>query len=347
MSKKRANGEGTCYQLADGSWRAVSADKSVYRTRKTQRAAMAARDQELARRGGAVIGAASTVAAYLRSFAIAKLSAVPPIRPTTYAGYVAIAETHIIPIIGNISLEHVNPSDVQRVIDAAVASSKSASTIIQIYGFMLQAFQRASNKQLMLRNPCADTSVSVPKKRTAEVQPLYAGEVQSFLKVASDDEYEALWLMAIGFGPRRGEAIGIDLRDAEVWLETPADGAAPFYRAIVRVGKSLQRYKLDPLDPKCRTTLQCLPPKTRKSSRTIELPTIAAESLHRWLLVRANRKATSAHWEDSGYLFCTKYGTALEPRKVTERFQQLLELANGTKRKLHILRHTAASMALA
>lgn len=331
---KRANGEGSCYQLTDGRWRAVDAGRTVYRIGKTQREAIAARDEALKVRGTVLQRASSrsTVREFLAAWLVSKHAS---IRSTTAAGYAGTIATHIVPLIGTKRLDQLEPADLQLCLDTAAKLGRSVATIRHIYRLAHQAFEHARKQRLIAQNPC--DSVMVPRKKRSIVVPLYDAVLKGFMQHAATDRLEALWLMAAGFGPRRGEALGLLLADTRVWSEERPDGT--HWRAITRTHQSLQRGPAG-------TGLILLPPKSDCGDRTVELPEIAAEALHRWLEQReTEQRVAGKRWQESGLLFCSRYGTALEPRHISRKAVALIAAA-GAVSNLKALRHTAASMML-
>lgn len=335
---KRANGEGSCYQLSNGTWRAVDADRTVYRIGKTQREAIRKRDEELARRGVSIgrIEGKHTVAEFLDAWLKSKAAS---IRERTIEGYAAIISTHVTPMVGALQLRRVTTRDVQSVIDAAAEKKKSPATIRHIARLMNDAFAQAVSWKLIPVNPCS--GVIVPKRARPKAQPLYDDVLGAFLRIAAADRLEALWLMLVGFGPRRGEAVGLALEDLVIWEEPIVDPATQSIttrkRGMLTIKRSLQR---------AGGELKFFDSKTSAGTRTIELPMIAIEAIERWMTRREEEKrAAGDRWEESGLVFCTRRGTPLEPRYVTKLFKQLLA-SIGAVNKLHALRHTTASIML-
>jgi integrase len=59
------------------------------------------------------------------------------------------------------------------------------------------------------------------------------------------------------------------------------------------------------------------------------------------------RLAAGAAWEDSGFVFASPVGTALEQRNVTREFRVLIVAAGLPVVRFHDMRHTAATLLLA
>nr|MBA2304181.1 tyrosine-type recombinase/integrase [Acidobacteriota bacterium] len=60
-----------------------------------------------------------------------------------------------------------------------------------------------------------------------------------------------------------------------------------------------------------------------------------------------DRLAAGGTWTDSGFVFTSPIGTAMEPRNVTRQFRALLVAAELPVIRFHDLRHTAATLLLA
>jgi len=73
---------------------------------------------------------------------------------------------------------------------------------------------------------------------------------------------------------------------------------------------------------------------------------VAALKAHRTRQLE-DRLAAGGVWNESGFVFTSPIGTALEPRNVTREFHALLAGAELPAVRFHDLRHTAATLLLA
>jgi integrase len=73
---------------------------------------------------------------------------------------------------------------------------------------------------------------------------------------------------------------------------------------------------------------------------------VAALKAHRTRQLE-DRLAAGGAWKDSGFVFTSPIGTALEPLNVTREFHVLLASAGLPVIRFHDLRHTAATLLLA
>jgi integrase len=86
-------------------------------------------------------------------------------------------------------------------------------------------------------------------------------------------------------------------------------------------------------------------PKTEGSRRILSLPASAIAALWAYRDRRAwERKAAVARWLESGMVFTTPIGTAIDPDNLTKAYKALLKGAGLRDQRFHDLRHTAATL---
>jgi integrase len=76
-------------------------------------------------------------------------------------------------------------------------------------------------------------AVKAPRPVPEDMRPLSAGEARKFLDAAKGDRSEALYVLAITAGLRRGELLGLRWEDADLENDVLRVG-----RALVREGGS-------------------------------------------------------------------------------------------------------------
>ncbi len=96
------------------------------------------------------------------------------------------------------------------------------------------------------------------------------------------------------------------------------------------------------------TEVRIGPPKTKAGERTVALSeaTVAMLREHQ-ARQRRERLAWGEAWHDSGHVFSYEDGRMLRPDHVTHLFRRLAKEAGLPLIRLHNLRHTSASLALA
>ena len=89
------------------------------------------------------------------------------------------------------------------------------------------------------------------------------------------------------------------------------------------------------------------PPKSRRSERTIALDavTLAALEHHREVQL-LERDLAGPAYEDGDLVFCDELGRHIHPANLTAAFKRRRRAAGIPTGSLHILRHTAATLAL-
>ena len=89
------------------------------------------------------------------------------------------------------------------------------------------------------------------------------------------------------------------------------------------------------------------PPKSKRSERTIALDPDTVQALrHHRDTQRLERDLAGAAYEDGDLAFCDELGRPIQPKWLTKRFTTLRAAAGIPTGSLHILRHTAATLAL-
>lgn len=171
------------------------------------------------------------------------------------------------------------------------------------------------------------TLADVPSVQRAEITPLTPEQAKQFLDIVQGDRLYALYVVALGLGLRKGEVLGLRWQDVD--LE----------RGALTVSSSLQRIDGQP---------HLVAPKTERSRRTLELPAVVLQALreHRHRQ-REERIRFADEWQESGLVFTTHIGTALEGRNVTRHFHAALARAGLPRFRFYDMRHSAASFLLA
>ena len=328
---RRGNGEGTITRRKDGRWEArytvVTANgpkrKVLYgKTRADVSAkltkAMADRDV------GLVFDAAgSTVGDYLDRWLSDAVKGT--VRESTYSRDKYLVTNHIKPALGRLKLKNLNAMHLQGLYRERLDSGLSASTVQKIHHVLHKGLRQAVRWNLIPRNPADE--VKAPAPTSKEMHPLSAEEARRLLDAAQGDRFEALYVLAVHTGMRRGELLGLKWDDVD--LEN----------ATVRVRRTLTR-----IDNGRRLALG--PPKNKKSRRTVRLTERAVEALRSHLERQlAEIEALGDLYKDQGLVFTTEAGTLINPSNLRQRsLASLLKRAGLPQITFHDLRHTCASL---
>ena len=330
---KRGRGEGSIYRRRDGRWTAeisLEGGKSKFlygRTRKEvqEKLKTALYEQQ---QGTLVTGAQQKVGPFLTHWL--EDAHKRSIRPRTYERYEEIVRLHLAPGIGHHQLQKLSPQHLQAFYSKKLEEGLSATTVVSLHNVLHRALETAVRWNLIARNPC--DLVSPPRRKRFEIQPLSLPQIQQFLAAARGHRQEALFVLALATGMRRGELLGLKWQDLNL-----EQGTLQVRRILTRIPSKLPGKGFEEAEP-----------KTDKGRRRIALAPFAAEALrqHRLSQLEAKLKAGPA-WRDHDYVFCTSIGTYLNPtRDVLGALKSLLDKAGLPDIRFHDLRHSCATMLL-
>jgi integrase len=152
-------------------------------------------------------------------------------------------------------------------------------------------------------------------------------QLRALLAHVRADSLYAAWMLFATTGMRRGEVAG--LRWADVDLDTG--------RASPRRPRVVVNYDVVVSEP-----------KTAKGRRSLALDpaTVAALREHRTRQVE-QRLAVGPRWQDSGLVFTWPDGRAIHPQRFSNWFEQHTRAAGLPRIRLHDVRHSYATAALA
>jgi integrase len=367
----RARGEGSLYQRAsDGKWvGAVTLEDGGRRVVYAETQAQALKKLRAVRRavedGLPVTAARLTLGSYLEGWLTVTLPSkvrTGRMKQSTLDSYTHTVRSHIIPTIGQVRLASLKAPVLRRWLsdlqDKPVAPKcgacarlggmgtrcpkhlhfagepLSARTVAYSHAVLRAALADAVRDEIVVRN--AAQLVQPPAKKVTSFVPLTHDEASRILAAALEDPLRALWLVLLGLGLRRGEALALRWERVDLDLAT------------VKIAASLQRLRGEPDEAGRRHgRLVEVAPKTTQSAATMALPALLVDVLRDHRKAQLAQRLTALVWVDDGLVFTTSVGTALEPRNVARSWAALCEKAGVRVVRLHDLRHAAASFALA
>jgi integrase len=332
MSKRRSPGEGSAYQIADGSWRGFVdlGSHEGRRRRKYVRGRTKAEVQREIRRlvaeaeeGRLRRDRAPTLAVWLERYLTEVASMT--VRPSTLHRYRQEVRLYIAPSLGKVRIDQLRPNQVDAFYQDQLRHL-SAGSVRRLHALLRRALTVAVRWRIIPASPIA--AVDPPAIDAAEVRPYNAAEALRFLRAVKGHRFEARWMLAIMLGMRQGEVLGL------AWNEVHLDQRTAYVRQALqyRPGDGLHLAR----------------PKTARSRRTVPLPDQVLEAL-KLQKERQDRARDDAgeFWEEWGLVFTTAAGTPVSPRNDYRDFRKIIERAGLRRVRLHDLRHTAASLMLA
>jgi integrase len=261
----------------------------------------------------------------------------------TLERYSEISETHIIPTLGEITLESLAPKNLEDAYSQWLRSGRrdgkagglSARTVLHFHRLLRRVLQQAVRWQMVIRN-VAD-AVEPPRPGYSEMKVLSGGQLRALLDAARTPTphceraasltcdsafYPALVFLA-STGARRGECLALRWSDLNLTAGT----------ATIR--RSLEQ---------TRAGLNFKSPKSGRS-RTLQLGAHTVEALRSLRAAQAkDRLFLGAAYSKEDLVFARRDGTPYSPHAFGEAFRALVRRAEVPVIRLHDLRHTHASL---
>ncbi len=151
-------------------------------------------------------------------------------------------------------------------------------------------------------------------------------EIDNVLECAQQLRLYVLLRMALLLGMRIGELSGLQWSDID------------FEQATLQIRRTVY-YLRDPDTGHYRFHVG--PPKTEAGERLIYLPQDIVELLHMHREQQEQIRA-AARWDDLDLVFCTCYGSYIDPSHIRRCFDRLLQVAGIEHMKFHALRHNTS-----
>ncbi len=349
---RRANNEGSIYQCAsDGRWCGSlklpnGKRKVIYG--KTQREALTklrALQRHLDEGWVVSSGPNLTVGAYLKHWAQEGLEArlrAGRLAPSTVSSYRDQVRLHLVPDLGQLPLTKLSAPHLRtwlsgkQQLAGPAGKPLSSRSIAYQHAVLRAALSDAVRDELVTRNVA--TLVEPPRGSRKTAAALTPEEVGRLLAAAEGSRLRPLWLVLLGLGLRRGEALALRWEDLDLEAGT------------VRVHRSLQRVRDgEPDSLTGRRKGRLVESQSTKTGQdtVLPLPGMVSAELENHRRAHLKERLAAPSWVDPGLVFTTGVGTALEPRNVNRAWAALCDKAKVRSVRVHDLRHTAASLLLA
>lgn len=250
------------------------------------------------------------------------------IRATTRRNYERDIRKYLTPALGTIPLADLRPHHVDDAYNSLLARAPqpaSASLVRHLHSTLRGALNAATKRRLIPWNPALH--VELPEHVAATTSVWTPAQLTQFLASTRGHRLHTLFRLIAVTGVRRGEAIALH------WDDLDLDHAAFTVRwqLVAATGGAALG-----------------PPKTRSGARVvpIDASTVAELRAHR-VRQETERQTWGTAWTEHGLVFTREDGTPLRPDYITHLATKLMRRAGVPRIRLHDLRHTNASLALA
>lgn len=259
-----------------------------------------------------------TVGAYLESW-LADIEGT--VRRHTYEQYKSVVRKHLIPALGRAKLTDLQRPAIRKLYREKKQSGLKSRTVQYIHVTLHKALNDAVDDRLLIHNPTE--GLKLPQKDAEETKALSPEQASALLCAARGSRLEALYVVALHAGLRRGELLALRWNDIN------------FEKGTLRVDQSLDQHGAFHA------------PKREVSRRTLKLAPVALAALkaHR-ARQNAERLEAGERWRDIDLVFPNTVGRPVNPSNLYRRdFQPLLVKAGlGDEGfTFHSLRHTFAT----
>ncbi len=355
MPARRSKGDGSIYQRADGrwcgsvelGWDAKGNRRRKVVTAKTHAEALAKlrkvrRDVETF---GTVPTGAGTVEAWLTRW-LADIAA-PRVAPRTLDGYRDKVRL-INEAIGRVSLDKLTAQHI-RTMHKHAADGRSSTTALHCHRVLKKALTDAQREGVVLRNAC--DLVDPPAQAVVEAAALTGPEARRLLDAVQHDPNAARWFIALLYGVRQGEALGltwscVDYANGKIDLDWQLQRLT--WRHGCQDSPCGQRRGVDcprkhhgiPAGTESRVlegAWVLTRPKRKKRRIVPMLPPVEA-------VLRQRQDIAAGDPSPYGLVFARPDGRPFDPAKDNAAWHAWLEAAGLPPLRLHDARHTAATL---
>lgn len=240
--------------------------------------------------------------------------------PTTIRDYRSIMDNHVIPAIGDMQLQKINPLHVQRIINTARRQGLSSGRVIKIANTMSSLFAQAKRARLIEYNPASADACTLPKlEPTYNERAPQPDEIAAFWEEAKNNSVALAVCLSLACGFRRGELLGLR------WSDVDFDNGQIQVRQTVVDGDGGVCVK---------------GPKSKAGMRIVVVPGIMLAELQR---LRETRQK-EGRGDKKHLVFCTKGGNRLSPSNFSRSFRKIKEKLGLSNIRFKSFRHGHATL---
>jgi len=245
--------------------------------------------------------------------------------PKTAPRYEQLVRDYILPQLGNIKLRELRLDKIEAHYITLLEQGLSPRSVHFVHSILHKCLNDAIRRGYTGYN--AAHGAILPRYEPKEISILDEDEVLRFLITIRGNANEALYILAIKTGMRKGEILALK------W------SYLDWKKGTIRVQRQVQRIK--------GQGIVFRPPKTHAGRRTIQLGEQMLHTLrnHREQL-KTRAKVAGNRWQNYNLVFPSTVGTPIGGSNIIKVFKEQIAKAGVKEIRFHDLRHTAASLML-
>lgn len=256
------------------------------------------------------------------------------VKPRTVEAYQSDIKNHIKPAMGAIKLEALNTPDIQAFYnrlfkpEAEDVKPLSPKTIRLIHGILHKSLQQAVAIGYLRFNPTE--ACSLPRVEHKELKPMDDIAISRFMAAVQGHPYEAIFLVTLFTGMRKGEVLGL------TWDHVD------FARGTLLVNQQLQRLETG----SGRKEERLVSTKNSKGRQITPAPFVMDALRRQWKEQALWRLQAGPSWQETGLVFTDQLGDYLPYWNVYRDFKRLAAEIGLPSLRFHDLRHSYAVAAI-
>jgi len=228
--------------------------------------------------------------------------------------------------IGHIHIKDLNVKILEDFYnELRTTTTYSDKTIQHHYTIISTALNKAVIWGYILNNP--NTRIEKPKIKKKEIQCYSPEEVEQLIVALQSEclKYQALIMLALDTGARRGEITGLTWSDID------------FNKSTININKTTQYTKELGIFEKST--------KTSTSNRIIYISKTTLNILKKYQKEQLeNKMKLGDKWGNSKRVFTTDFGADMHPDTPSQIFERIIKRHHLKRISLHSLRHTSISL---
>jgi len=235
-----------------------------------------------------------------------------------------LLDLYILPRIGEIPFEAVQPEDISAIYKALREKGLGASSLVLVRSVLSSLFRTYYKARKIPSNPM-DFVLKHPSPKRHKPNPLSVTEVNKLL--SNNTSYTPLWTTMVYTGIRTSEAIGLKWENIKF-----EENTIEIRQQIIH--KTSEDFVFAPL-------------KTWSSERDIKMNSTLRNTLLAHRQAQLERRMEAPIWEDWGIVFPNEWannGRPIHKNNMSKYLQNELKKLGIERRSPRHLRHTFASM---